>query len=42
MVTEWEGHCERFIPACAGNTKKRSSPIIAQKVHPRVRGEHWG
>ncbi len=30
----------RFIPACAGNTRDRRTPIVSPSVHPRVRGEH--
>ena len=30
----------RFIPACAGNTPRRTATHTAQSVHPRVRGEH--
>ncbi len=30
----------RFIPACAGNTKKYSHISYMQAVHPRMRGEH--
>ncbi len=32
------GH--RFIPACAGNTRRRSQRQSGQTVHPRVCGEH--
>ncbi|MCP1633763.1 hypothetical protein J2T32_002320 [Kerstersia gyiorum] len=34
----------RFIPACAGNTLRRASPLPKGAVHPRMRGEHvaWG
>ena len=31
---------ERFIPACAGNTRLRSRSGGSATVHPRVRGEH--
>ena len=30
----------RFIPACAGNTARRSARRSTPAVHPRVRGEH--
>ena len=30
----------RFIPACAGNTSLRTSPVPGHAVHPRMRGEH--
>jgi len=30
----------RFIPACAGNTYRTSSPRPSRSVHPRVCGEH--
>ncbi len=30
----------RFIPACAGNTRPRSSAHPGRPVHPRVCGEH--
>ncbi len=30
----------RFIPACAGNTRRRRSVVLIVSVHPRVRGEH--
>ena len=30
----------RFIPACAGNTRRSSTPRPAVSVHPRVCGEH--
>jgi len=30
----------RFIPACAGNTRTRSSRPMCNTVHPRMRGEH--
>ena len=30
----------RFIPACAGNTRHRRRRLIASSVHPRVCGEH--
>ncbi len=33
--------CDRFIPACAGNTSRRRSARRSATVHPRVRGEHW-
>ena len=32
--------CSRFIPACAGNTKRLERTTKASAVHPRVRGEH--
>ncbi|MCP1683096.1 hypothetical protein J2T32_002318 [Kerstersia gyiorum] len=35
-----DGYCERFIPACAGNTEPSSFRICAATVHPRMRGEH--
>ncbi len=31
-----------FIPAHAGNTKRRSKPKSGSTVHPRTRGEHVG
>ena len=31
----------RFIPACAGNTRRRRSSSRRCSVHPRLRGEHW-
>ena len=31
---------ERFIPACAGNTKSSRLKSESPPVHPRVRGEH--
>ena len=31
---------ERFIPACAGNTKAEMDVGAVVSVHPRVRGEH--
>ena len=30
----------RFIPACAGNTRRSSQVVATLTVHPRVRGEH--
>ncbi len=30
---------QRFIPACAGNSRQRSTPHLHQSVHPRVCGE---
>ena len=33
---------ERFIPARAGNTRRRPGPRPARPVHPRSRGEHAG
>ena len=30
----------RFIPACAGNTPRRSGMARSTSVHPRMRGEH--
>ena len=33
---------ERFIPACAGNTSRRSGARSRGSVHPRVCGEHPG
>ena len=32
--------CDRFIPACAGNTSLTRAQIALSSVHPRVRGEH--
>ena len=32
--------CQRFIPACAGNTRLAACRRSARSVHPRVRGEH--
>ncbi len=32
--------CNRFIPACAGNTQTIPRPLPPTAVHPRVRGEH--
>ena len=34
------GRLQRFIPACAGNTRLRGISCITVPVHPRVRGEH--
>ena len=34
------GRHERFIPACAGNTKTRRCATQEDTVHPRVCGEH--
>ena len=31
---------ERFIPACAGNTRRSTAPLSCRSVHPRVCGEH--
>jgi len=31
----------RFIPACAGNTKKEDIGQNIVAVHPRMRGEHY-
>ena len=31
---------DRFIPACAGNTRRTSAGLSWSSVHPRVRGEH--
>ena len=31
---------ERFIPACAGNTRSICRALPHQPVHPRLRGEH--
>ncbi|ASC07487.1 hypothetical protein S101468_03286 (plasmid) [Acetobacter pasteurianus subsp. pasteurianus] len=33
---------DRFIPACAGNTKSHAIPASVTSVHPRVCGEHVG
>ena len=30
----------RFIPACAGNTRRAGWMVIQPSVHPRMRGEH--
>ena len=30
----------RFIPACAGNTRRKQSAPASQPVHPRLCGEH--
>src|SRR5206468_1353055 len=30
----------RFIPACAGDTRRQSSPMDRRTVHPRMRGGH--
>jgi len=30
----------RFIPACAGNTRRECGLYSASAVHPRMRGEH--
>ena len=32
----------RFIPASAGNTRRRRSLLLCLTVHPRERGEHGG
>ncbi len=32
--------CQRFIPACAGNTHHAGGSIQNGTVHPRLRGEH--
>ena len=32
--------CDRFIPACAGNTSRSPCSPATASVHPRVRGEH--
>ena len=31
---------QRFIPACAGNTHAKVTPLSPSSVHPRVCGEH--
>ena len=31
--------CDRFIPACAGNSSRRAPPAPCNPVHPRVCGE---
>ena len=38
----WTGTitCNRFIPACAGNTGAWHWPAARYAVHPRMRGEH--
>ncbi len=33
------GHCQRFIPALAGNRTERAKMNFAQAVHPRACGE---
>ena len=30
----------RFIPACAGNTRRMAMSTVVCSVHPRMRGEH--
>ena len=35
-----DGEINRFIPACAGNTRNSPVPPMRNTVHPRVRGEH--
>ena len=34
------GDCERFIPACAGNTASLPGGAVRRAVHPRLCGEH--
>ena len=34
--------CDRFSPACAGNTSSRVSAVATAPVQPRVCGEHLG
>ena len=34
------GATRRFIPACAGNTRRRARLMLRPSVHPRLRGEH--
>ena len=34
------GRCQRFIPACAGNTRAGPAGADLEPVHPRVCGEH--
>ena len=36
----WQACCCRFIPACAGNTRRALLSNPALTVHPRVCGEH--
>ena len=36
-----ENQRNRFIPACAGNTRHWTRRTLGRPVHPRVRGEHY-
>ena len=40
MQVVHEQHADRFIPACAGNTRMPRSQAPGRPVHPRVCGEH--
>ena len=40
LIPDWVTDARRVIPACAGNTCRRSAAAPAGTGHPRVRGEH--